>query len=336
MSGMVVYSASELGACTKYLVAKRLGYDAIPEYGKGIPAFEQGHKIEAEVIEWLKNSGYTITDQQTELYLSMGVNEEGDNVVIRCHPDALGITPDGQEVVIEIKSAQDDAYSDFKRNGWDGARGLFPRYKYQVSSYHHVTGRPVLFVIRNKEFNVDGEPIKTRGGVGKTLVHLTDSRDLYTREELKKRVDRIEAMAAQYDIPEACDYPNYLCPVTYLHEEQHEMIPNATIDELCREYVQVRDAVKKEKDSGSARRLNIRNRIMKEIGLDPYTPGESMVVDTGFSKVRAIYGATGYPAPDWEKMREDGIDTKKYQKKPRMGWRVNIYLRGEKKGVDNE
>lgn len=331
---MIVYSASELGACTKYLVAKRVGYDQPDRYGEDIPAFRKGHENEAEVLEWLQSSrGYTITATQRELYLSMGASEDGEPIVIQCHPDAIGNDSLGVAKCIEIKRANDDAYKDFMRNGWEHARGLFPRYLYQVSAYHHVTQLPVDFVIRNGEYNMDGEPIARKGGVGKTLM-CTDNTcpPLLTMSQLRARVDRIEQLARAYDIPEACDYPNYYCPLSYLHEDTRELAHNPTIDDLAYQYDELRARIKKVKDGEGAKRLNVRNKILKEMGLDPWEmDGKTTSVDTGNVRCTAIWGRTSYPVYDVDRMKQDGVDVEKYKREAKYGWRLNVWVRGQGK-----
>lgn len=343
---MIVYRASELGACTKYLVASQCGFDPPPNYGEDIDAFKQGHKIEKEVLEWLPTQGYTITTTQKEMYLPMGANEEGEPIVIQCHADAIGYDKTGRETVIEIKSAADSSYKDFLKNGWERAGGLFPRYLYQVSAYHHATNKlPVTFIVRNKEFDNEGVPIARSRKPGRTLISVESaSPPLYTLEQLRARVMRVERLARAYDIPDACDYPNFYCPLSYLHEEKREFVTNDAIDDLAREYDELRYAIKTAKDKEGAKRLNIRNKLLKEMGLDPWEKvgGSTTRLQTQNAKVTAIWGITGYANYDAELMRADGIDPEKYRKPPKMGWRVNVWVRdghiqkGRKKKVESE
>lgn len=316
----ILYSASELGACTKYNVAKRLGYEPPPTYGEAIPAFQRGHKVEAEVIEWLQapSQGWTITETQAERYLPMPDNSEGEKVAVICHPDAIGTQLGGTPHAIEIKSCNDDAYNEIRNKGWEHARFLFPRYRWQVSAYHHATNLPVLFVARNVE-------------TGATFLDvLADSPPLYTLEEIRARVGKLEEMAVDYNIPLDCDFPNGLCPLAYLHET--EMVENPQIEELAKQYDELRGEFKKSRKVATTKRMNLRYKLLAAMGVDETQELEagSKSIDTGLVKVTASWGPTSFPFVDYDKLREKGIDPKEVLKPARYGYRLNVTVRKPK------
>lgn len=322
----ILYSASELGACTKYLIAKRLGYEPPPTYGSNIPAFQRGHEVEQEVLTYLQSpsQGWTITRTQAEFYLPMPDNAEGEKVAIICHPDALGTPLGGSPHAIEIKSSNDDAYRAIKERGWEHAGHLWPRYLWQLSCYHHATGLPVQLVVRNVEPDRDGN-------FGTYMEVLDSCPPLYTLDQIEERVRRLEEEAIEYNIPLDCDFPNNLCPLAYLHEV--EMVENPELEELAILYDEIRDEKKRLLKVSTNKRLDLRYKLLSALGLDETAEGEagSRSIDTGLVKVTASYGPTSYPFVDYDKLRERGIEPKDVLKPPKYGYRLNVTVRRGKK-----
>lgn len=321
---MNVYSASELGSCTKYLVGKRLGYEPPPSYGSDIPAFQRGHETEQEVLTWLQSpsQGWTITRTQPEYYLPMPDNAEGEKVAVICHPDAIGAQLGGPEHAIEIKRCADAAYNDIRINGWEHARHLFPRYRWQVSCYFHATGLPVLFVARNSEVGKDGE-VKT----------FTDTMDsvppLYSLNDIQRRVAHLESLALNHDLPLDCDYPNHLCPLDYLHE--YEFQSNPELEKLAIQYDEVRKRGSGERKQERYERQLLRNRLMHILGVDLSNPdGKSHSIDTGQVKVTASWGPTSFPYVDYAELERRGIKREEVVKKGKQGYRLNVTVRKPK------
>lgn len=328
---VIVYSASELGACTKYLVAQRLGYEPPPAYQDSLPDFfALGHELEQETLTWLQSRGWTITATQPEYYIAAGRSSAGEELVIRCHPDALATTDTGQNVAVEIKSCADDAFNDYNRNGFARAGGLFPRYHYQVSCYASVTQLPVAFVLRNKEVGKDGRVSRS--------IDVLEPSALLPKEKLLARVQTIEKLADSYDIPRDCDYPNFYCPLSYLHESVVEIKADSDLDDMIREYKRLQQAQEKHKSDTTKQRLKIRAAILKHMGLDPTGEQEGPLtrLHTGRTRATAVWGATGYTSYDWKQMRLDGIEVDKYKKEPTKGWRLMTWVLDNSADTDTE
>lgn len=322
----ILYSASELGGCSKYLIAKRLGYEALPSYGDDIPAFARGHAVEQEVLIWLQSpsQGWTITQTQAEFYLPMPDNAEGEKVAVICHPDALGSPLGGSPHAIEIKSCNDDAYRAIKEKGWDYAGHLWPRYLWQLSCYHHATNLPVQLVARNIEPDRDGN-------YGTYMEVLDSSPPLYTLDQIRERVRKLEEAAVEYNIPLDCDFPNNLCPLAYLHEV--EMVDDPELEKLAIMYDEVRSEKKSLLKVSTNKRLDLRYKLLSALGVDETAESQpgSKSIDTGLVKVTASYGPTSFPFVDYDKLREKGIDPKEVLKPAKYGYRLNVTVRRGKK-----
>lgn len=324
---MIVYKASEIGGCTKALVAKRLQYDPTPGFGEDIPAFQLGHIIEAEVIEYLKLHNWNILDQQREYYLPIGRNEYGEEIVVQCHPDAIGTqmgSPD--RYAIEIKSAAQDSYDSWIARKWQ-CSDLFLRYLYQISCYHYASELPVAFIVRSKP-KVSSDTPKTH-----ISIHAT-SPPLLTLAQIKDRVMDIETRADKYNLPNVCDYPtpDMFCPYAYLHEMQ-TFDERPDVEELVREYdklVAEHNGVKKQEAGVAQRRKMMRRKILEALGCDAddEEDGKTAKIDTGHVQALAIWGPMSRPLPDWEKIMDkvDG-EKKDYQIRPRYGYRLRVKVR---------
>jgi hypothetical protein len=324
---MIIYSASEIGSCTKYLVAKRLGFESTPGFGEDIPAFKLGHEIEARVLDYLTQHDWHIQDRQREYLLPIGKNSSGDDVAIQCHPDAIGAqTGDPTPYAIEVKSAAEDSYRAWVDRKWE-CSDLFLRYLYQISCYHHASSMPILFVVRSKP--------KVSSDVEKTHLSMYAScPPLLTLQQIKDRVLDIETRADKYNIPDECDYPNWFCPLSYLHESSKEFEDRPDIEELAREYALVVEEDKKAKLSTlsiTTKRMRLRRKLLEALERDPdaESGGESRIIDTGRVKVMATWGPVSRPFPDWDKIMDvlPGVDKKDLQKQAKYGYRLRVNVR---------
>lgn len=318
---MIIYKASELGACSKYLIAARCGFEPIEnKYAAPILAFERGKRMELEIVEWLKREGWVITDTQ-KAYWHKVWEKDGEEVVIEAHPDALGFShflEKGSEVqhAIEIKTCDLSAYLDLAKNGLPYARGLFPRYRWQVSCYALVTRLPVVLVVREHE-TVEQ----------KTAVYYLSREDLYSADEILARIKWLESKVDDYDIPTACDYPNIYCPLPYMHESEVEEDPD--LEKLLAEHAELKRQRKRGVAEVDAKLLTLRTRILKQLGTWGTEKGRT--VDLGRYKVSDTWGPVSHPYPDKEKLAAMGIDPASIMREAKMGHRLRVTDRLDQK-----
>lgn len=264
MSDPIVYKASELGACTKYLICKRLGFEPTPDPNAApIPAFERGKKMEGEVIEWMKERGWVIQDTQREYRY-----EILPGIYLEAHPDALGWfnSPDPEHTfAIEIKTCDLRTYRDFEENGIM-AKGLFARYRWQVSVYALVSHLPIVMVVREHET-----------GKNQTFQHAIPSDHLYRGIHIVERVMEIEEAAASYSIPVECDLPNIYCPIPFMHESA--IVDDPVLDQYARDYL--------------SELKGLRKKAREQIIAHTNAQDVSRKVDTGRYSVSVAHAKTG-------------------------------------------
>ena len=264
MANPIIYKASELGACTKYLICKRLGFESTPDPNAApIPAFERGKKMEGEVIEWMREQGWVIQDTQREYH-----HEILPGITLEAHPDALGWfnSPDPEHTfAIEIKTCDLRSYKDFVENGIL-AKGLFVRYRWQVSVYALVSKLPVLMVVREHE-----------SGEDQTFLHTLLPDQLYSRDQIIARIELIEEAASSYSIPVECDLPNIYCPIPFMHESV--VVDDPVLDQYARDYLSELKGLRKK-----AREQIIAHIKARDV---------SRKVDTGRYSVSVAHAKTG-------------------------------------------
>jgi hypothetical protein len=217
-----VFRASALGGCLRALVAARLGYDPLPFDEASELRMGEGNLHEPVIVEWLKTDGWTVTDQQKLIELTVA-----DTLVVRGHIDGQA-RHTGPPRLLEIKAMGQDP---FKR--WVADRfASNDRYAWQVSAYMHALDLPGLFVVKNRNtgevdvFEVDEAPIPLA--------------------KIKARVAQVEAIARRGDFP-ACD-TEYLwnCPYRFLHDQKElplggeAVVDAAEVDALAAAYDRAR------------------------------------------------------------------------------------------------
>lgn len=274
MANPIIYKASELGACTKYLICKRLGFESTPNPNASpIPAFERGKKMEGEVIEWMREQGWKIEQEQAEYLIPLY-----SDIVLECHPDVVAHLPGWQgywglglstknllPLAVEIKTCDLRAFEDFKENGIL-AKGLFPRYRWQVSAYALATGLTVAMIVREHET-----------GGNRTWVELLPSSDLYSRDQIIARIESIEEAASSYSIPVECDLPNIYCPIPFMHESV--VVDDPVLDQYARDYL--------------SELKGLRKKAREQIIAHTNAQDVSRKVDTGRYSVSVAHAKTG-------------------------------------------
>lgn len=224
--GRYIYYASELGSCTKLLIAKRMGYqprvkEAGPDEEDRLQlVFDEGNLHEQAVLAKLKSMGANLYDFQREVRLEIGV----PGAVIMGHIDAQGWGPKlwSDNRVVEIKSMGDESYKEVNRLGWD-AGGFIPKYKWQISVYCWCLEQPGVLVVKNRN-------------TGQILCLLVPQGGFYTYDDIQLRILEIETAADLGELPELCDKPMYPCPYEYLHLEDKVIRKDSEMDIWAKEY----------------------------------------------------------------------------------------------------
>lgn len=202
------------------------------------------------------------------------------NVVVQGHVDGLS------DHVVEVKSMGRDPYKAWLKDRWD-TPGLVQKYKWQISVYMHATGLPCTLYVKCRDN-------------GKIDIDNIDE-PFYSLQEIRGRVLEIEKWVRRDELPVECDIKNFPCPFFYLEEQLSlDLMEDDTIDELARMYhdasMEVKRAEGKKKEARKALDTGMGDR-------DKVTTANS----------RVTYFVRKGSKVDLEKMREDGVDVKKYE-----------------------
>lgn len=132
----IYYRASSLGSCSRRLLAARQGLAPVPPPAALQKAFDEGHELEASILyDLVKTYGWEIKEgsQQAECSISIGWNEDGYELVVVGHVDALGRPYGAYEkwMPIDAKAFAQSTFDQFQANGIRS----FPHYYYQQNAY---------------------------------------------------------------------------------------------------------------------------------------------------------------------------------------------------------
>lgn len=264
--------ASELGGCTKMLVLKGLGYEAMDTPAEAQAWFDAGKAAEEEVVEKLRADGEVVLDRQREVRL-----EFGNSQVVGHLDGVMG----GR--VLEIKSMSDAEFKKFEARRWDTS-GLVQKYKWQISVYMLGSGLEALVLVYNRDTG--------------QILRLGVELPFYGVKEIEQRVLSIEDQVAVSKVPTKCDISNYPCPYFYLHEDE-EVEVDDELEGDARRYLDLR---KQEQDV--KRGLDaVRARLIR--GMD----GRSKV-KTGSAALNLAHVVNRRFNVD--KARKDGVDVDRY------------------------
>ena len=225
-----VFRASALGGCLRALVAARLGYEPLPFDEAAELRMGEGNLHEPVIVQWLEGEGWTVTDQQKEIELTVG------DLVVRGHIDGNARLT-GPTRLLEIKAMGQEPFKRWVTDRFESNQ----RYAWQVSTYMHALGLPGLFVVKNRNsgavdvFELDEPPIPLA--------------------KIKARVAQVEAIARRGDFPECDTEYTWNCPYRFLHD-QHDaagpvVVAGDEVDALAAAYDRARtqaaqaDTVKK-------------------------------------------------------------------------------------------
>lgn len=130
-----------VGACTRALVALRLGFHPVPAPDWLMAAAEGGKRAEAWYVNQVRRAGRLAYAGQAEIRLRVL-----PDLCITGHIDGVELMADGP-YLLEIKSMSRRRYSTWLWGGF----GSFPKYQAQITVYGHVIRLPVKYVVINRD-----------------------------------------------------------------------------------------------------------------------------------------------------------------------------------------
>lgn len=240
-----VYRASALGGCETALLAARMGLTQVAPPEKFTAIFADGLRLEEEVIDRFiaLDIGWEVLPEMGDTpgmkdLLSFGpvvggqLRVElpvGECAVIRAHVDAL--VAHGPQVfrVLEVKAFGEQLMNDFEAGALLDGKGLWEKYRVQLSVMMHATGLPAVFVAGLK---VDGEDGERNEKVVKRIHYEYVDKPLTGLGALKARVARVEARATSESSDLTCWQTEYPCPFFFIHatKDAEEEVP-VTVDD---------------------------------------------------------------------------------------------------------
>lgn len=195
---VVVYRASSVGLPPRCLTLARMEYDprGAPDYL--IAAASAGNLAEIEVKSRLRQSGYEIRGEQSEVEVFV----PNTAAIIRGHMDAERCTdPDGTTRPLEVKSMSNNVWEKWGKYGWDA----FPTYAAQATVYAFAMSAPELtYAIINRDTS--------------ELVTFTTPPPLDINEIFAK-VQLVETLNSIGQLP-ICDNRSYRCLYDYMCDQR--------------------------------------------------------------------------------------------------------------------
>lgn len=278
-----MYRASSLGACTKRLIAERLGYQLLEPPPAMADVFAAGNAAEEDAIAHLREHGARVWGEQDLVTLHVS-----DRVVVDGHVDGF-IAGDGfEDSVLEIKSMGRAEFDRFMQWRWT-TPGIVQRYKWQISAYMIATKLPAYVYI------------VCRGDEPLSYVSLVN-KPFYSLEDIRMRVFQIESVARTGELPIACDNRIFPCPVYYLHEDEPEREDDdGPVEALAGSYIAAKDNY----DAAKRTYDEVRGRLKGLLG-DRRSVGTRSIKVTQYSTTRTSY--------DTKRAIEDGIDLEPYKR----------------------
>jgi hypothetical protein len=202
----VIYRASSLGSCVKYLVASSLGY----EDQRGAKwddllerSAEEGNLHEDAVIAKLKTTEQVdVLHQQDEIQVQVI-----PKVFIRGHCEGVLNYPDRPNELLEIKSMSTKQFAKWQNHQF----GAFERYAWQISCYMQAfPDYDVRYIVKRRE---DGYMVELTIPAHEPPIPLS---------VIRKKVLIAEKYRRKGQLP-PCDIANqWGCPVWYLHDEEED------------------------------------------------------------------------------------------------------------------
>lgn len=259
MTELIVYRASSLGSCPVAQARRRMGYEPMDPPEKFQTYFDRGHRIEEEVKAFLREAGWTLSNEQTECDLYIG-----SKIVVRGHIDGCGQADTNPALkLLEIKATTTAYFKQIQAHGWD-TPGLLQKYKWQVSAYlismRKLLGLPQLegtMIFRNHE---DDDP-------NTNTLWLPFEEPLYSSAQIMARVLGIEAWVRSWEVPDTCELPyDYPCPFYYLHPPEDNAQAEEDEAEELEGLAIAYDVAKNQEATAKKVKADVQQKIINVVG----------------------------------------------------------------------
>lgn len=223
MSEPRVYRASGLGYSLCQLVCGHLGYEPIPAPDWLQAKFDEGHLLEADIIDGLQNGNMKVWAYQDEVNALGDYQHEVELEVIPGvvkvvgHLDGICEEPNViPKSILEIKTMNHKSFLDWEENGWESKSALIEKYKWQASAYMLASGLPHFMVCWDKQEKDWDSRFVTE--------------PFYSISDIALKLSQAEQHIKEGTIPEGCtDFP---CPYFYLHENKDDIPTEAADSQL--------------------------------------------------------------------------------------------------------
>lgn len=231
--GFMFIRASAIGnSCLFELVAAGQGYPAGNLPANMVRAFGEGHDLEPKVLEMLASAGWVIQERQIEGELVLP-----NKIVVRFHPDMVGLAPvSNEQMVVEVKALSDGLWQRVIRNGlawWEEEDGqkvlksIIDEYPWQAAAMSHGMRLPLMWVCYNKGFppdQVTGEKPYCKDE-GKLFMQYVET-PFVSREEIVSKAQQVRSLVEGPDILDndySCtDFKHYPCRYLHLRSEPED------------------------------------------------------------------------------------------------------------------
>lgn len=253
----VIYRASSVGDCTRALVASSMGHEE--RRGKEVNELlsrsaNEGNLHEDAVRQLLVKEGWEVLGEQdvTEVRVLPGV-------FIRGHTDGVMLSPDGEEMLLEVKTMSTKQFAKWQT----GQFKQFPKYAYQISCYMRGhRGLDVMYMVKRRE-----------DGMISRLVIPGDEPPV-SWGKVAAKVALSERARKKGDYPK-CDVANqWGCPFWYLHDEvdPEDGLTDLSDDEiviigdLAQGYLELKALEEAGKEAEGIRKANFNRQLLNMLG----------------------------------------------------------------------
>lgn len=307
------FRASSLGWCEAALAKSLLGYEAEPPPSKIAEKMAESSDLEDEAItRYIQEkigSGVQLRLIAQER-VSFELDIDGQKVRVVGHTDHRVEEWIGENVVdsyiLEAKSLGKTFYEAFKAGDFGTS------YLWQVSSYYYGTGLHIILFAMPKfdAEDEDGNKVKL------PLVSKRFELPPVTVTEIEEKIRRVFSYYEK-GIPPECKGTMYPCPFWKFHIKPEETdVVDVDSDEylvgLIEEYRELKD-----REAGIKRQLGEvkeeRQNYERELFAWMKNNGDVSNVRIPGVVVRKVTSHSS--SPDWDAMKEDGIDVDRYKRR---------------------
>ena len=212
MRNKPIYQMSQLGACPRLVVARRLDYDMVDPPVFMERAALEGVRHEGWVAEDLEKEGYRVSQsERCEECSRDGYHVEMNRSFysLTGHIDRYAVK-NSQDYLVEIKSLgryrAEKLVAVLEGKNKDSFKVNFPEYSMQVSCYYYAAVfLPILVAVKNRDTG---------------LLRVFEISPPYSLEEIDMVVLDLEVAARSEELPDcrykAGEFERSICPIRYM------------------------------------------------------------------------------------------------------------------------